>query len=135
MSQIDALNVVLSGEYAAIYAYGVIAARLKGAEETRALAVMAEHRQRRDRLRAQIIELGGTPVAGSAIYELPGAVTSAKQARELAALVETRLSGQWAGAAAASTGKERTAAALFAVESSVRSTSWDGKAPIWPGSS
>ncbi|MEI6231036.1 MAG: ferritin-like domain-containing protein [Actinomycetes bacterium] len=135
MSNIDALNIVLAGEYAAIYAYGVIGAHLKGAEETRALTVMAGHRQKRDQLRAKIIAGGGTPVAAAAIYDLPAEVSTSTQARELAALVEDRLSGQWAGVAAASIDADRATAALVAVECSVRSTSWNGKAPIWPGAS
>jgi len=135
MSNIDALNIALAGEYAAIYAYGVIGAHLAGAEEKRALTLMADHRQKRDQLRAKIIDGGGTPVAAAAIYELPAEVSTPTQARALAALIEDRLSGQWAGVAAAATGSERTTAGLIAVECSVRSTSWSGKAPIWPGAS
>ena len=133
MADIDALNLTLSGEYAAIYAYGIIAAHLTGSQEKRALAVMAEHRQQRDRLRASINDLGGTPAAAAAIYELPHDVTTATQARELAALVEDRLSGQWAAVASASKGADRNSAALVSVACSVRSTSWTGEAPIWPG--
>jgi ferritin-like protein len=133
MSEIDALNLVLGGEYAAIYAYGIVAAQLTGLEQQRALRVMADHRQQRDMLRAHIIDLGGTPVAAAAIYELPREVNSAKQARDLAGLVEDRLSGQWAGVAAVSEQAALAAAALLAVECSVRATSWVGTAPIWPG--
>jgi hypothetical protein len=133
MSEIDALNLVLGGEYAAIYAYGSVAAQLTGSEQQRALRVMADHRQQRDMLRAHIIDLGGTPVAAAAIYELPREVNSAKQARDLAGLVEDRLSGQWAGVAAVSEQAALAAAALLAVECSVRATSWVGTAPIWPG--
>jgi hypothetical protein len=133
MSEIDALNLVLGGEYAAIYAYGIVAAQLTGSEQQRALRVMADHRQQRDMLRAHIIDLGGTPVAAAAIYELPREVNSAKQARDLAGLVEDRLSGQWAGVAAVSEQAALAAAALLAVECSVRATSWVGTAPIWPG--
>jgi hypothetical protein len=133
MPEVDALNAVLGGEYAAIYAYGVIAAHLTGAEEKRALAVMADHRQQRDKLRAAITEQGGTPVAAAALYELPAEVTSAKQARDLAGLIEDRLSGLWAAAAAAGSGERRTAASLVSINCSVRSTSWTGEAPVWPG--
>ncbi len=132
MSLVDALNVVLAGEYAAIYAYGIVAAHVTGEQQIRALSVMADHRQQRDRLRAQIIDQGGTPVAGEALYQVPSPVTSPKQARDLACLVEDRLSGQWAAVAAAS--EDPAAAALTSVQCSVRATSWTGSAPIWPGS-
>jgi hypothetical protein len=134
MSNVEALNVVLAGEYAAIYAYGIVAAHVTGEQQTRALTGMADHRQQRDRLRARIIEQGGTPVAGEAVYQLPAPVTSPKQARDLACLVEDRLSGQWAAVAAASEDREATTAALTAVQCSVRATSWTGSAPVWPGS-
>ena len=133
MAEVDALNNALGGEYAAIYAYGIIAAHLTGSDRTRALAVMADHRQKRDLLRDSIISLGGTPAAAAAIYQLPAEVTTAAEARDLAALIEDRLSGQWAAVASVSKGADRNAAALVSVACSVRSTSWTGEAPVWPG--
>ena len=133
MSEIDSAVLVLDGTDAAVYAYGLVAARLAGAERARALAAMAWHRAERDALRARITALGATPPAASAAYTPPFEVTDAATARRLAALVEDRLAGQWAGLAAASPPGTRPGTALTAQACAVRSVSWSGTAPVWNG--
>ena len=133
MSEIDSLATVLDGTEAAIYAYGLVAAPLRGAARSRATSVMAGHRAQRDRLRARIITLGGTPGAAAAAYVPPVAVTDAASAARLAALVEDRLAGQWAGLAAASSAAARSSVALLAQECAVRGVTWSGTAPVWCG--
>jgi hypothetical protein len=133
MSELDSLATVLDGTEAAVFAYGLVAGRLTGAQEQRAVSLMAVHRAERDRLRARIEALGGTPGAAAAAYEQPFPVVDAASARRLAALVEDRLAGQWAGLAAASGGQARASAALQAQESLVRSVTWSGVAPVWAG--
>lgn len=133
MSEIDSLATVLDGTEAAIYAYGLVAAPLRGAARDRATSAMATHRVQRGRLRARIIALGGTPGAAAPAYVPPVAVTDAASAARLAALVEDRLAGQWAGLAAASEAAPRASAALLAQECAVRSVTWSGVAPVWSG--
>ncbi len=133
MSEVDALVTALQGTDAAVYAYGLVAGRLDPVQEKAALAAMATHRAERDRLRARIVTLGGTPSAAAAAYQPPFPVTDVASARRLAALVEDRLAGQWAALSAASLGPRRSAAALTAQECAVRSVVWSGEAPIWNG--
>jgi hypothetical protein len=133
MTEVDSAALVLAGTDAGIYAYGLVAARVTGDERSRALAAMADHRAQRDQLRARITALGGTPAAAAPAYTPPFAVTDARSARRLAALVEDRLAGQWAGLAAAGTGKARAADALTAQSCAVRSVTWSGIAPTWNG--
>jgi hypothetical protein len=134
MSEVDGAVVVLGGSEAAVYAYGLIAARVpSGTERSKALSAMAWHRQQRDRLRARVTALGGTPPASAAAYDPPFPVTDATAARRLAALVEDRLAGQWAGLAAASAAAARTQDALTAQACAARSVSWSGVAPVWSG--
>lgn len=133
MSEIDSLALVLDGTEAAVYAYGVVAARLTGTQESAAVRAMTAHRSQRDRLRARIIALGGDPGAAAAAYTPPFPVADAGSARRLAALVEDRLAGQWAGLAAATTSSARRAAAQQAQECAVRSVTWSGVAPVWSG--
>lgn len=133
MSELDSAVLVLGGTEAAVYAYGIVAARLTGVERSHALAAMAWHRARRDALRAEITALGGTPPAADAAYTPPFPVDDAASARRLAALVEDRLAGQWAGLAAQTPAAGRTATALTAQECAVRSVRWSGNAPIWNG--
>ena len=136
MSETDSAVVVLGGTEAAVYAYGLVAARLRvGSERSKALTAMAWHRSQRDSLRARITALGSTPPAAAAAYTPPFPVTDAASARRLAALVEDRLAGQWAGLAAASSAATRTRDALTAQACAVRVVTWSGLAPIWNGAS
>jgi hypothetical protein len=134
VSRTDALQTVLAGTDAAVYAYGVVAARLTGAERTRALSDMALHRAARDDLAAQVVGAGAVPTPAAAAYDLPAPVSDAASARRLAALVEDRLAGQWAGLAGQSDTAQRTAAATAAVACAVRQVGWSGLAPVWNGS-
>ena len=133
MSEVDALGTVLAGSDAAVYAYGLIAARLPAPQAQLALSAMATHRGERDRVRARILALGGQPAAAAAAYVPPFPVTDAGSARRLAALVEDRLAGQWAALAAASDGPRRSASALTAQACAVRTVVWSGAAPVWNG--
>ena len=133
MSATDAAVTALAGEQAAVYAYGVIAAQLSGAQENQALAAMSAHRANRDLLLAQLQTAGATPSPAAAAYTLPSPVVDAASARALAGLVEDRLAGQWAALAAASDGEQRSAAALVAQACAVRGVTWTGIAPVWSG--
>jgi hypothetical protein len=133
MSELERLGDVLEGVDAGVYAYGLVAARLDGDEQAEALADMASLRTERDRLRARISALGGTPAAAAAAYTTPFPVTDPASARRLAALVEDRLAGQLAALAAASTDASRARAAAVAAERAVRVVAWSGTAPVWNG--
>ena len=133
MSATDAAVTALAGEQAAVYAYGVIAAQLSGAQEKQALAALSAHRANRDLLLAQLQTAGATPSPAAAAYTLPSPVVDAASARTLAGLVEDRLAGQWAALAAASDGEQRSAAALVAQACAVRGVTWTGIAPVWSG--
>jgi hypothetical protein len=133
MSEVDTAVLVLGGTEAAVYAYGLVAARVTGAERSRALSAMSWHRAQRDSLRARIIALGATPPAAAAAYTPPVAVTDATSARALASLVEDRLAGQWASLAASSAAARRTQDALTTQACAVRCVTWSGTAPVWNG--
>ena len=124
---------VLAGEDAAVYAYGLAAARLTGRERAAALDSMAAHRTQRDRLLARAAASGASASPVPAAYDPPFPVADATAARRLAALVEDRLAGQWAGLAASSTGQQRLADALVAQACATRSVTWSGVAPVWSG--
>jgi len=133
MSEVDSAVLVLAGTEAAVYAYGLVAARLAAAERSRALSAMSWHRARRDALRQRITALGATPPPAAAAYTPPLPVTDAASARALAALVEDRLAGQWAALAAASARAGRTEDAVTAQGCAVRCVTWSGTAPVWNG--
>lgn len=87
----DALQAALSGEYAAIYAYGRGGARLPADGKQTALEDYAIHVRRRDQLRLWLAADGEQPEPPAPAYSLPEQVDSPASARRLLATVELRL--------------------------------------------
>lgn len=122
------LLAVLAGEDAAIYAYGVVVARLRGADRRQALAALQAHSTWRDRWAGEAPEAPPPAIA----YDLPVADPNRTQVRELAALVENRLVPLYAEFAAASSGDTRTAAVAAAAECATRAVSWGALPQAFP---
>lgn len=134
MSALDALQAALAGEHAAVYAYGVVGARLQGRSDERAARTAYDvHRQRRTSLTRMVTGAGGTPVPAAAAYDLGGPMATAAAARALAADVETRAGATYAGVVAAADAAVRQAAALWLADAAVRATGWSGQPPTFPG--
>jgi hypothetical protein len=130
----EALQSVLAGEHAAVYAYGVVGAQLAAASDVRAARqAFALHQARRDHVAALISQAGGTPVGTLAGYDLGGPVTTHDAARALAARVEASTTGPYADLVAASSGALRNAAAGWLVDASVRAVHWGGLPVPFPG--
>src|SRR5690606_38984114 len=85
---VDALNKALAAEHAAVYAYGLAAARASGTVRERITGGFNAHRAQRDRLRALVVERGGTPAEAQPAYAVPFTPGSSAQALRLAAQVE-----------------------------------------------
>jgi hypothetical protein len=117
----EKLAAALQGEYAAIYAYGVIGPRLGGAV---GLAQAAEqvHRSRRDALIARLSAKGINVPAAEAAYALPFPVTDPASGYKLAIQVEDRSAAIWRLALADTSGDERKLALGALVDCATRST-------------
>ncbi|GAA3035615.1 ferritin-like domain-containing protein [Streptosporangium longisporum] len=127
------LEAALAAEYAAVYAYGVIAARTTGGLRAATTAAYNAHRARRDRLRSMIVAAGGTPAEPNAAYELPVTPSTAAQAVELAVLVERGVTGAYLELAASADTALRTMAALAMQECATRSYSLRPEIDAFPG--
>jgi len=132
-AELAALQGALAAEHAAVYGYGVVGARLSGAQRARATAGYQAHLARRDALEQQISAAGAAPVAASAGYELPFPVTDAASAVRLAAVLEERLAAVYANAVQAATGALRTEAAGYLQDAAVRAIDWRGGSVPFPG--
>src|SRR5690606_12958633 len=77
---VDALNKALAAEHAAVYAYGLAAARASGTVRERITGGFNAHRAQRDRLRALVVERGGTPAEAQPAYAVPFTPGSSAQA-------------------------------------------------------
>ncbi|MEU8385359.1 ferritin-like domain-containing protein [Streptosporangium sp. NPDC048865] len=127
------LGTVLAAEHAAVYAYGVIAARTTGRLRAATTTAYNAHRARRDRLRAMVVAAGGTPAEPKAAYELPVTPSSAGQAVELAVLVERGVTGAYLELAASADPALREMAALAMQECAVRSYALRPEIEAFPG--
>ncbi|MBB5965702.1 ferritin-like domain-containing protein [Planomonospora venezuelensis] len=133
MTSDQGLGTALSAEHAAVYAYGVIAARTTGRLRTTATNAFNAHRARRDRLRALIAGRGGTPAEPGAVYDLPVVPSTAAQAVELAVLVEQGVTAAYLELAASEDAALRRMAALTMQECTTRSYGLRPAIEAFPG--
>jgi demethoxyubiquinone hydroxylase (CLK1/Coq7/Cat5 family) len=78
---VAALNAVLAVEHAVIYDLAVAGARLGVAARREIRERYDEHRVHRDRLRDEVLRLGGRPAVTKAAFRLPGPVGGAAALR------------------------------------------------------
>lgn len=133
---VNALNDALAGEHAALYAYGVIGGRLD--EDSRPVRDATEAWETHQRRRADLTSLveagGGTPVGAEPGYELPTAVETRSDARQVAQQVEDRCGVLYAGlAATATTGPLRAFAVEALIDAATRAVRWGAPTSPLPG--
>jgi Domain of unknown function (DUF4439) len=134
VTRTEALQAVLAGEHAAVYAFGVVGARLRStSDEADAVAAYDLHLARRDRVNASLVAAGATPVGSAAAYDLGGPVTSTAAARALAATVELGLCGPYAGPVGTTEKAERSSAADWVGEAASQAVGWGGDPVAFPG--
>jgi hypothetical protein len=119
----DRLGAALRAEYAAIFGYGPVGARLEGAAQVE-LATQAEaaHRLRRDTLLTRLSAAGLTPPGTETAYELPFPVPDRTAALRLALLIEERTAAIWRDAIPDLTGADRQLALDAVVDGAIRAT-------------
>jgi hypothetical protein len=128
-STIEGLQAALAAEHAAAYGYGVVGARLHGAQQQAARDIWTAHRIRRDKLIGFLAALGTQPVAAAPAYRLPARVTSARTAAQVAAALEDGVLAAYVGLAGADDPKFRRFAAQAMQEAMTRQVRWRGSAP------
>ncbi|MFD8818995.1 ferritin-like domain-containing protein [Streptomyces sp. NPDC059627] len=130
---LKALQAALAAEHAAVYGYGVVGGRIDGQRLAEARAAYDAHRAGRDALVRGVRDLGGAPVAASAAYALPFAVTDPATAVRLAAVLEQRVADVYSDLVRASSGERRGSAAGALREAAVRAVRWSGESVAFPG--
>lgn len=128
-----AMQQALDAEYAAVWAYGFVAAYLP-AEFGEALDDAGdEHRERRDALLIVLDKAGVTPRPAEPAYVPPDNVRDAKSGRALVITAESDLMAAWRGVLERSDdGGVRRFAGDALVGSAVRCTRWRAEAGITP---
>lgn len=133
MNETEALVAAITGEAAAVYAYGLLGPQLEISTQSLARSSMNAHRQRELALRARLDVVGGSQPGAAVAYDPPFPVVDAATAGELAGLVEMRLAATYADLAGASSGSARNDAVLAARECAVRGISWGAATSAFPG--
>jgi hypothetical protein len=134
-SVLDAVQQVLAGEHAAVYAYGVIGGRGPAAEAGLGRRAYVVHRARRDTLTTAIRALEAEPAVAEPGYALPVDVASATAAQRVGQQVEDRCSVLYAAlvAAAPGSGRTREQAVTALGDAAVRLLAWGGQPVALPG--
>ncbi|MEU2778212.1 ferritin-like domain-containing protein [Streptomyces sp. NPDC007162] len=128
-----ALQAALAAEHAAVYGYGVVGGRVDAQRLAEARSAYDAHRSGRDALAREVRDLGGEPVAASAAYALPFAVSDSATAVRLAAELEDRVADVYSDLVRASSGERRGSAAGALREAAVRAVRWRGESVAFPG--
>jgi len=133
-AELAALQEVLAGEHAIVWAYGTLGPRLGGTDEERARSLLATHQVLREVARAQVLAAGGRPVAAEAAYTLPLQPADPATAAQLAQLVEERLAEVYADLVAAAVDQQLRAQGVGGVvDATLRAASWGMTETAFPG--
>jgi hypothetical protein len=128
-----ALGRLLSGEYAAVFAYPAIVARCAPARRGLAEELWQAHVAERDELERLLTEDDGEPPAAKPAYDIGTPPADPAAAAKLAATVESRLATVAVAAVASTRTAERLLVARRAVTAARRAARWGGAAPALPG--
>lgn len=137
MTTVDALQVVLAGEHASLYVYGVLGARTSASASPQLFASVTgayeAHRAHRDRLSAMLRAAGATPVASEAAYEIPAPLGTPALVAEAALRLERRSASTYAWLVANTVGDRRRWAIEALTDAAVRELGFRGSPEIFPG--
>jgi len=136
MSEVEALQLALAAEHAAVYVYGALGGRTSlSATPALAEAVSAAydaHRARRDQLSAAVLDLDAEPVAAEPAYELPR-LESADQVARGALEVERACARTYVYLVANTVAEQRRSAVGALNEAAVRELVFRGTPEMFPG--
>jgi hypothetical protein len=131
MTEESGLADALATEHAAVYAYGVLGARLDDATRTLALAAFDAHRSRRDDLLSRLRARNLPAPAPATSYDV--IVANRAQALALAVRVETEVGVRWRDLVAATDDRGLRGLAVQALQdSAVRTAQWRKAAGLTP---
>ena len=135
-ADLAAWDATLAAEQQAVFGYQVVAAQLRADDDPAAdpaAADLSRHRRRQDLAAAQLGRLGAPPAAAPPAYALPGPVTDARAAADLAAALEQACAQAYADLVAAAEPAQRALPAGWLVAAALAETRWAGAVPPLPG--
>lgn len=137
MTELDALQITLEAEHAAVYVYAVLGARTSQSGAPTLYAALRDayqaHRVRRDGLVGEIAQLGEAPAPAATAYELPSELDSADAVARAALGLERACAVTYASLVANTVGRRRARAVEALTNSAVRELAFRGTPEIFPG--
>ena len=137
MTTLDALQVALAGEHAALYEYGVLGAQTSVSDTPELFKAVTDayetHRARRDHLTDLVVDEGGTPVASEPAYEIPGHLGTPAAVSSAALDLERRSASTYAWLVANTVRDQRRWAIEALTDAAVRELGFRGSPEIFPG--
>ena len=137
MTTLDALQVALEGEHAALYAYGVLGARTSASRSQQLYDDVSKayetHRARRDHLTGLVLDGGGTPVASEPAYEIPDRLGTPEQVTRAALGLERRCASIYGWLVGNTVGSQRRWAIDALTDAAVRELTFRGSPETFPG--
>lgn len=137
MTEVDALQTTLAAEHAAVFVLGALGGRTSRSATPDLFdavsSAYAAHRARRDTLTREIRDLGATPVAAEAAYELPRLLETPEQVTRAALEVERGCATTYAWLVANAAGRVRRQAIAALNEAAVRELVFRGTPEMFPG--
>jgi hypothetical protein len=121
---LSAWSRMLTGEYAAVYAFGVVRAKVPSGHRSQADADWETHRRRRDDLAARLAAAGATLPTAQPAYDLGQIGDTTAQTIQLAARVETAMADLTAECLPLLRAADRPATATALVASVRRAVGW-----------
>lgn len=131
--QVTALTRLLNGEHAAVYAYGVITARVAEKQRARARACWNAHLAGRNEVVRLLTSAGANAPAALPAYDIADLPGNSAAATGLAATVEGRLTTLAASTVGTTTDGARTVAAGLLVAAARRRAGWVPDVEALPG--
>jgi hypothetical protein len=131
-----ALNRLLAGEHAAVYAYPLVITRGPHSKRTLAAELWQAHRTERDELAVRLHAAGVVPVAADPAYQVGRLPTTTAKAAALAARIESGLAAlatDVIAAGPAAVDPDRALGANQLVLSARRTADWTGRPNAFPG--
>jgi hypothetical protein len=137
MTAVDALQVALAAEHAALYVYGVLGARTSESATPLLFASVSEaydvHRASRDELTARLLDAGAEPTPAAPAYEVPAAPPTPLGVARAAAELERRCAETYAYVVAKTTGEDRAWALDALTSTAVREVTFGAPPEAFPG--
>jgi hypothetical protein len=137
MSEVDALQTVLAAEHAAVHVYGALGGQTSASAQPGLYAALqdahAVHRDRRDRVVAQLEGLDATPVPAAPAYELPADLGSTAAVTARARELEAGCAATYGFWVASTTGALRRWAVESLTDAAVRGLAFGAEPEELPG--